>query len=248
MTLEEQIKQKIDLKTKPVGALGYLEELALKIALVQKTPTPQLKSPTQIVFAADHGLAKNGVSAYPQEVTYQMVMNFLAGGAAINVFCKQNGVAIHIVDSGVNFDFADHPSFIKAKAGYGTQSALHGKAMTAEQLHFCLSESAKIIDRIFNEGCNIIGFGEMGIGNTSSASLIMASLLNKPVEECVGRGTGVNNEQLEYKKRILNQVIDFHGPTYQRSIGNTADFWRIRNSADVRCHAAGSSKQYVDNG
>lgn len=211
MTLEEQIRQKIDLKTKPVGALGYLETLALKIALVQQTLTPRLESPTQIVFAADHGLAKNGVSAYPPEVTHQMVMNFLAGGAAINVFCKQNGVAIHVVDAGVNFDFADHPSLIKAKAGYGTQSALYGKAITAEQLRFCLSESARIVDHIFNKGCNIIGFGEMGIGNTSSASLIMASLLSKPVEECIGRGTGVDNEQLQHKTHILKQVIDFHG-------------------------------------
>lgn len=212
MTLEEQIRKKIDLKTKPVGALGHLEQLALKIALVQKTLTPSLKSPTQIVFAADHGLAKSGVSAYPPEVTYQMVMNFLAGGAAINVFCKQNDIAIYVVDAGVNFDFTDHPSLIKAKAGYGTQNALYEKAMTAEQLLFCLSESAKIVDNIFKNGCNIIGFGEMGIGNTSSASLIMASLLNKPVEECVGRGTGVNDEQLEHKIRILKQVIDFHGP------------------------------------
>ena len=183
MTFEQQIQQKIDLKTKPLGALGYLEQLAFKIAKIQNTLTPQLKYPTQIVFAADHGLAKDGVSAYPPEVTFQMVLNFLQGGAAINVFCKQNNIAIKIVDAGVNFDFEDHPELIKAKAGYGTKSALREKAMTKDQLDFCFTESAKVVNLAFEKGSNIIGFGEMGIGNTSSASLIMASLLQKPIED-----------------------------------------------------------------
>lgn len=211
MTIEQQIQQKIDLKTKPLGALGYLEQLAFKIAKIQNTLTPQLNHPTQIVFAADHGLAQDGVSAYPPEVTFQMVMNFLQGGAAINVFCKQNNIAIKIVDAGVNFDFEDHPELIKAKAGYGTKSALREKAMTKEQLAFCFAESAKVVNLAFEKGSNIIGFGEMGIGNTSSASLIMASLLKKPIEECIGRGTGMNNEQLQHKTNILKQVIAFHG-------------------------------------
>src|SRR5690606_10861969 len=177
-----------------------------KIAKVQKTLTPQLKNPIQIVFAADHGLAQDGVSAYPPEVTFQMVMNFLQGGAAINVFCKQNNIAIKIVDSGVNFDFEDYPELIKAKTDYGTKSALREKAMTKEQLDFCFSESAK-----FEKGSNIIGFDEMGIGNTSSASLIMASLLQKPMEECIGHGTGMTDAQLQHKTNILKQVMDFHG-------------------------------------
>ncbi len=211
MTFEEQIQQKIDLKTKPLGALGYLEQLAFKIAKVQQTLTPTLSYPTQIVFAGDHGLAQDGVSAYPPEVTFQMVMNFLQGGAAINVFCKQHNIAIKIVDAGVNFDFEDHSELIKAKAGYGTKSALNQKAMTKEQLDFCFEEGAKVVTKAFDKGSNIIGFGEMGIGNTSSASLIMASLLKKPITECIGRGTGMNDEQLHHKTNILKQVLDFHG-------------------------------------
>lgn len=211
MTFEEQIQQKIDLKTKPLGALGYLEQLAFKIAKVQQTLTPTLSYPTQIVFAGDHGLAQDGVSAYPPEVTFQMVMNFLQGGAAINVFCKQHNIAIKIVDAGVNFDFEDHSELIKAKAGYGTKSALNQKAMTKEQLDFCFEEGAKVVTKAFDKGSNIIGFGEMGIGNTSSASLIMASLLKKPIAECIGRGTGMNDEQLHHKTNILKQVLEFHG-------------------------------------
>ena len=211
MTFEDQILQKINLKTKPLGALGYLEEIAFKIAKVQNTLNPQLTNPTQIVFAADHGLAQDGVSAYPPEVTHQMVLNFLQGGAAINVFCKHNNINLRIADAGVNFDFIDHPQLIKAKAGYGTQSSLRGKALSAEELQFCMDESAKIVNDVYEKGCNIIGFGEMGIGNTSAASLIMATLLKIPIETCIGRGTGMNDAQLQHKTNILKDVMAFHG-------------------------------------
>ncbi|MBA5792431.1 MULTISPECIES: nicotinate-nucleotide--dimethylbenzimidazole phosphoribosyltransferase [unclassified Flavobacterium] len=211
MTFEDQILQKINLKTKPLGALGYLEEIAFKIAKVQNTLNPQLTNPTQIVFAADHGLAQDGISAYPPEVTHQMVLNFLQGGAAINVFCKHNNINLKIVDAGVNFDFIDHPQLIKAKAGYGTQSSLRGKAITKDQLEFCFNESIKIVNDVYEKGCNIIGFGEMGIGNTSAASLIMATLLKIPIETCIGRGTGMNDMQLQHKTNILKEVMQFHG-------------------------------------
>lgn len=211
MTFKEQLQQKINLKTKPLGALGFLEALAFKIGSVQQTLKPQLKKPVVVVFAADHGLAKEGVSAYPPEVTHQMVYNFLSGGAAINVFCKNNGIALRIVDSGVNFDFGEHPELIGAKAAYGTASALSQKAMTSAQLDFCFEKGREITDAVFKSGSNIIGFGEMGIGNTSSASLVMASLLQKPIEECIGRGTGMNDEQLKHKATLLKQVLDFHG-------------------------------------
>ena len=211
MTFKEQLQQKIDLKTKPLGALGYLEDLAFKIGSAQQTFNPQLRKPVIVVFAADHGMAKEGVSAYPPEVTFQMVHNFLNGGAAINIFCKHNGIALQIVDSGVNFDFEEHPQLISAKTAYGTLSALSQKAMTRDQLDFCFEKGREITDTLFKAGSNIIGFGEMGIGNTSSASLIMASLLQKPIEECIGRGTGMNDEQLHHKTTLLKQALDFHG-------------------------------------
>ncbi|MBQ0116470.1 MAG: nicotinate-nucleotide--dimethylbenzimidazole phosphoribosyltransferase [Flavobacterium sp.] len=211
MTFEQQLQQKIDLKTKPLGALGWIEKLAYKIGSVQQTLSPQLKNPTLVVFAGDHGIAKSGVSAYPPEVTFQMVSNFLQEGAAINVFCKQHQIAIKIVDSGVNFDFEPHPKLIHAKAGYGTQNYLENPAMTGDQLEFCLEKSKGIVNEIAASGSNIIGFGEMGIGNTSSASMIMSSLFDLPIAQCVGKGTGLTAEQLEKKVELLTTAKEKHG-------------------------------------
>lgn len=210
MTFEALLQQKIDAKTKPIGALGHLEQIAYQIGALQQDLSPQLSNPHIIVFAADHGLAQEGVSAYPPEVTHQMVLNFLHGGAAINVFCKQNDIAIQIVDAGVNFDFDPHVALIQAKAGYGSQNCLLTPAMSEEQLDFCLSSGRKIVADIAQRGCNIIGFGEMGIGNTSSAALLMSSLLSLPIEECIGRGTGMDKKGLAHKTKILQQVLQKH--------------------------------------
>jgi nicotinate-nucleotide--dimethylbenzimidazole phosphoribosyltransferase len=211
MNLKEQLQHKINSKTKPIGALGMLEKLALQIGTIQNSLTPSLKKPTIIVFAGDHGIANEGVSAYPQEVTYQMVMNFLHGGAAINVFSTQHGINLKIVDAGVNFDFDKYENLINAKIDKGTKSFLHQKAMTETQLLQCFEKGKEIVTQLANEGCNVVGFGEMGIGNTSSASMLMSYLCNLPIEQCVGRGTGLNDEQLQYKIAILKQAKAFHG-------------------------------------
>lgn len=210
MNIEQQLQHKIDFKTKPLGALGFLEDIAFKIGNIQKTLSPQLTHPSLLVFAGDHGLAQDGVSAYPPEVTYQMVMNFLQGGAAINVFCKQHAIDLYIIDAGVNHDFENYPNLLKAKANYGTKSALHERAITPEELKFCFESSEKTVQQLAKKGCNIIGFGEMGIGNTSSASLLMSSLLRLPIEDCVGRGTGMDDAQLAHKISILKQVLAKH--------------------------------------
>jgi len=210
MTLKEQLQHKINLKTKPLGALGTLEKIALQIGIIQNTLTPSLKKPTIVVFAADHGIAHEGVSAYPQEVTYQMVLNFLQGGAAINVFCKQHQIDLKVVDAGVNFDFEPHPSLIHAKITKQTQSFLHNPAMTTEQTEWCLQKGREIVENIQQEGSNVMGFGEMGIGNTSSASLLMSVLCDLPLQKCVGRGTGVNDEQLQRKIEILEKAKSQH--------------------------------------
>lgn len=208
--LEKQLRDKINGKTKPLGALGYLEEIALRIGLIQETLTPQLKDPHIVVFAGDHGIAREGVSAYPQEVTYQMVMNFVHGGAAINVFCRQHGIVVKVVDAGVNFDFSLDLNLIHAKIAKGTQSFLTEKAMTRRQCEDALAKGAAIVQDIFRGGCNVIGFGEMGIGNTSSASVLMSQLCHIPVEECVGRGTGLDNAQMRCKVEILKRAIARH--------------------------------------
>ena len=208
--LETQIQHKIDTKTKPVGALGALEKIALKIAIIQGTDKPELIDPTIVVFAGDHGIANDGVSAYPQEVTYQMVMNFLSYGAAINVFCDQNDIDLHIVDAGVNYDFPFSLDLIDSKIAKGTKSFLTEPAMTKEQCEKAIKAGAGLCDKIYKEDTNIIGFGEMGIGNTSAASLIMSKICGYPLAECVGRGTGLDDEHLTKKIEILEKASKIH--------------------------------------
>lgn len=209
--IAKQLQHKIDFKTKPLGALGMLEKIALKVGCIQQSLSPTLNAPHLIVFAGDHGLAKEGVSAYPQEVTHQMVLNFLGGGAAINVFCKQHAIQLKVVDAGVNHDFGDLPNLIHAKMGKGTNSCLSGVALTPEQVNNAIQKGQQIVKEEVHPDCQWISFGEMGIGNTSSAALIMHYLTQLPIETCVGRGTGVNDEQLTRKLDILNQVIQHHG-------------------------------------
>lgn len=208
---KERIQKKIDQKTKPEGALGRLEELALQIGTVFRSENPIINKPYILVFAADHGIATHGVSAYPQEVTRQMVVNFLEGGAAINVFCKQNGLSLAIIDAGVNYDFPIKSKLINKKIGKGTQSFLHAPAMSISEKDECFEYGAEVVEDIFNSGSNCVGFGEMGIGNTSSASVLMSVLLNLPIEDCVGKGTGVVNQALERKIAILKIAIERAG-------------------------------------
>jgi nicotinate-nucleotide--dimethylbenzimidazole phosphoribosyltransferase len=207
----DDIQHKIDFKTKPLGALGTLEKIALQIGKVQNTTSPILNKPTIIVFAGDHGIAKEGLSAYPQEVTYQMVLNFLQGGAAINVFCNQNSIQLKIVDAGVNFDFESSEQLINAKVSKSTSNFLLWKAMSAEQLQECMDHGRDILNQTFEDGCNVIGFGEMGIGNTSAASMIMSSICKLDLQECVGKGTGLNDDQLRNKLAVLKASQEFHG-------------------------------------
>ncbi|MCH8474131.1 MAG: nicotinate-nucleotide--dimethylbenzimidazole phosphoribosyltransferase [Opitutales bacterium] len=209
--LEQALKKKIDTKTKPLGALGKLETLARQVALIQGTSSPVLRKPTILVFAGDHGITTEGVSAYPQEVTAQMVKNFLAGGAAINVFCTQNEIALKVIDAGVKEDFSPHPALVSAKVDYGTKNFRRGPAMTKGQMEESMEKGREILRRVVADGCNVVGFGEMGIGNTSSASLIMSLLGKFPLEQCVGRGTGLVEWQLQAKKKILAECMGFHG-------------------------------------
>jgi nicotinate-nucleotide--dimethylbenzimidazole phosphoribosyltransferase len=230
-TLRQRLQQQIDNKTKPLGALGRLEEIALQAGLIQGTMNPQLSRPHIVVFAGDHGIAATGqVNPYPQSVTAQMVLNFITGGAAINVFCRQHQLGLTVVDAGVNFDFdtslvaAGSGSPVRAdislfpgkllthKIGYGTKNYLETVAMTSEELDRALQAGGEIVAGLHADGCNCIGFGEMGIGNTSSASLIMSYVTGIPVEECAGRGTGVSDEQLEIKKEVLREAFRRHLP------------------------------------
>ncbi len=205
-----QLRKKIDQKTKPLNSLGMLEALAIQIGAIQQTLNPKINNPTILVFAGDHGIAAEGVSAYPSDVTAQMVLNFLNGGAAINVFTKQHDLELKIIDAGVNYDF-DHPDMIDAKVRKGSRNFLCEDAMSTEELSECFTNGAAIVDRIVAEGCNVIGFGEMGIGNTSSASILMSQVCHLPMAQCVGAGTGLDKGGQKNKLAILEKALARHG-------------------------------------
>lgn len=204
------LQDKIDQKTKPKGALGQLESLALQIGRIQNSLAPSLNNPCIIVFAGDHGIAQAGVSAYPQTVTAQMVANFMRGRAAINVFARQHGIDLLIVDSGVNADLSGFPGLINASLGQGTANFLEQPAMTEAQCRKALQTGADLVEIQYQKNCNCIGFGEMGIGNTSSAALIQHRLTGLPLDQCVGRGTGLNDHQLDRKLLLLRQALKRH--------------------------------------
>ncbi len=210
LSLKAALLEKITQKTKPLGALGLLEDLAMQIGLIQESLSPQLKQPTMLVFAGDHGITNNGVSAYPQAVTAQMVQNFLQGGAAISVFTRQHAMALYVIDSGVCAEFTDAPHFIRAKIAQGTQNFLYQPAMTQAQCADAMNKGAAIAESMIDQGCNVLGIGEMGIGNTASASCLMALLCNLPIETCVGRGTGLDDAGLSNKINTLQQALSSH--------------------------------------
>ncbi|WP_299715897.1 nicotinate-nucleotide--dimethylbenzimidazole phosphoribosyltransferase [uncultured Tenacibaculum sp.] len=210
-TLINDIQKKIDFKTKPIGSLGVLEKIALQISQIQNTLTPELNNPAVVVFAGDHGIVKNKpVSPYPQEVTQQMVLNFTQGGAAINVFCKQNNIDLYIVDAGVNGTFEYSEKLLNHKIANGTSDYSEGKAMSENQCKAALKAGKEVIQKLHNQGTNIVGFGEMGIGNTSAASLLMSYFTNTPIEKCVGKGTGLDDNGVNTKGEILRAVFDLH--------------------------------------
>ncbi len=208
--LTTQIIDKINNKTKPRGALGELEELAARLCQIQRTLTPSLVKPAVLVFAADHGLAREAVSAYPREVTAQMALNVLAGGAGINVFCRQHDIAVVLVDAGVDWPGDQPAGLVDHSMGPGTASSLRGDAMTADQVAACLSAGAAVVDNQVDPDCTIVGFGELGIGNTAASSLLVSALTGLALADCVGPGTGLAGAGLARKLAILTEVQAAH--------------------------------------
>ncbi len=206
--LQTALQEKINQKTKPLGSLGQLEHLALQIGLIQNTLKPRLNAPHALIFAADHGLADLGLSLYPAEVTAQMVHNFVGGGAAINVFCKANGLELLVVDAGVRADLSTLGGIVHQKIANGTRCALYEPAMSQEECEQALIRGADLVEDIAQKRCNVIAFGEMGIGNTSSAALLMQCLTKIPLALCIGRGTGLDDAGLQHKIAILGQILE----------------------------------------
>ena len=202
--LQARLQHKIDHKTKPLGALGLLEGLALQIGLIQRSETVALTQPQMVVFAADHGVTAEGVSAFPQAVTVQMVANMLAGGAAVNVFARQHGFALQVVDAGVAAELPAHPQLLQRKVALGTRNLCIEPAMTQAQVRTALDAGMQVVRDLPG---NVVAFGEMGIGNTSAAALLLARLAGVPLADATGRGTGLNDEQLAHKQRVLAQAL-----------------------------------------
>ncbi len=206
--MRQSIIDKIDNLTKPKGSLGRLEELALQIALIQHTLHPELKNPHNILFAADHGIIEEGVTVSPKEVTWQQLSHFSKGGAGINFLCEQNGFKLVLVDAGVDYDIPAGHGIIDRKIRHSTRNFLFEPAMTYEELDRCLDAGAKTVDDVHADGCNIVSFGEMGSGNTSSSSMWMHLFTSIPLADCIGAGAGLDNNGIRHKYNVLNNALN----------------------------------------
>lgn len=214
-TLIPSIQEKIDNLNKPKGSLGRLESLALQVALIQQTLSPKLSHPCHILFGGDHGIEREGVSLSPREVTWQQMKNYDRGGGGVNVFCRQHGFNLRIVDVGVdyNFDHGAYPHIIDRKVTHGTHNFLYEPAMSEAEWLKALEVGAEQVDACADEGCNIICFGEMGIGNTSPSSILMHLFENIPLKQCVGCGSGLNSEGVRHKLGVLRRAVENSGFT-----------------------------------
>lgn len=205
--LSTSLDAAINNKTKPLGSLGMLETLARQIGLIQQTTSPVLEHPAILVFAGDHGIVAENVSAFPQSVTWQMVENFLAQGAAINVFARQNGFALQVVDAGVNHDFGARDGLVDRKVGPGTRNFAESPAMTPDECERAMQHGMALVDALKG---NVVGFGEMGIGNTSAAAALLHKIAHLPVAECVGAGTGLAADGILRKQRVIERAVAHH--------------------------------------
>ncbi len=202
----------LDNLTKPPGSLGRMEEMARRYVAIMGNPPPLLKNKTVFVFAADHGITEEGVSAYPSDVTAQMVKNFLSEGAAINVLAKHVGAEVVVVDMGVNHKFEPHSSLINNKIAYGTNNFLNGPAMTRQQAEESLEAGIQLAKEWVEKGVQLLAPGEMGIGNTTASSALLSVFGECSVKEVTGKGTGINDEKLSQKVQLIEKALDFHQP------------------------------------
>ncbi len=208
-----------DALTKPQGSLGRLEELSIQLAGIQGKPIPQIKNKAIITMAGDHGVVVEKVGNWPQEVTAQMVYNFLRGGAGINVLARHVGTRVVVVDMGVATELEPHPQLLSRKIAYGTKNIALGPAMTREQAIKSLETGIEIVASEVGKGLDIVGTGDMGIGNTTSSSAICAVMMKKTAAEVTGRGTGISDEQLAHKIEVVKSALTVNEPDPGDPIG-----------------------------
>ena len=205
-------RERQDTLTKPAGSLGRLEELSIRLAGIQGRARPQVERKVMVTMAADHGVVAEKIGNWPQEVTAQMVANFLRGGAGINVLARQVGARIVFVDMGVAGDLKPHKQLIVKKAGHGTKNMCRGPAMTPEQALKCVETGIEIATGEADKGMDIVGTGDMGIGNTTASSAVLAAMTGRPASEVTGRGTGLNDEQLAHKVDVIARALAVNRP------------------------------------
>ncbi len=208
----QEARARQDVLTKPQGSLGRLEDLAVKIAGITGRAVPEIHHKVVTVMAGDHGVAAEGVSAFPQEVTPQMVLNFLSGGAAINVLSHHVGARVVVVDLGVAADIPAHPGMIIKKIAYGTGNIAHGPAMTRKQAEQAILAGAEVVEAEIARGLDILATGDMGIANTTPSAAIAAAILGRPAAEIVGRGTGVDDAGLQRKISAVENALKVNHP------------------------------------
>ena len=209
-SMQAAIQKKIDNLNKPKGSLGRLEELAMQVCLIQQTLEPSLAHPCHLLLGGDHGIEREGVSVSPREVTWQQMINFTRGGGGVNMFCRQHGFKLRIVDVGVDCDLSKFDGIIDRKIARGTKNFLYEPAMSEEEFNKAIQIGSDLIDDCIAEGCRILSIGEMGIGNTSPSSIWMSIFGDIPLKDCIGAGAGLNNDGIRHKYEVLSKAVSRH--------------------------------------
>ena len=205
--IRSAIQEKIDNLNKPKGSLGVLEELAMQVCLVQQTLTPSLAHPCHLLLGGDHGIEREGVSVSPREVTWQQMINFTRGGGGVNMFCRQHGFKLRIVDVGVDYDFSEVSGIINRKIARGTKDFLYEPAMSDEEFDRAIEVGASLVDDCVANGCKVLCIGEMGIANTSPSSIWMSLFCDIPLDECIGAGAGLDSPGIRHKREVLRKAV-----------------------------------------
>ena len=219
-SMQAVIQQKIDNLNKPKGSLGRLEELAMQVCLIQQTLEPSLAHPCHLLLGGDHGIEREGVSVSPREVTWQQMINFTRGGGGVNMFCRQHGFKLRIVDVGVDYDFPIENGELRIenyKIAYGTKNFLYEPAMSEEEFNRAIAVGVNLVDACCAEGCRVLCIGEMGIGNTSPSSIWMSLFGDIPLKDCIGAGAGLNNDGIRHKYEVLSKAVENYRASIHRS-------------------------------